>query len=205
MKFAFWKKSPILKRPAAKKPRERLKSSRDLSRMHTKEDIQTILQEIVFAREKIIEEVHKIPDSTKIESLLAEQLLTPLREFISTQVSTRPAVKQMAEHPLSSNQAVKQKSLDQLISEMKMNLESLSQRHVRILSILAQQRNEWLGYDQIGALCTPSLTASCIRGYIADLINVYRIPLEKKNFGRQSKVRIPEKVWKQLAITKLAD
>ena len=51
----------------------------------------------------------------------------------------------------------------------------------------------------------PVLTASCIRGYISDLMKIYKIPIEKKIHGKHTKVRITNEVFKQLAITKLND
>lgn len=167
-------------------------------------DLKKILAEISTSRDKIIQEIHRIPDSQQMTSLLAEQITSPLKEFIAETLSRTHAVKQETENRLSGNQAVKQeKTLDEVVTEMKNRLEMLSQRHLKVIGILAQNKDEWLGYEDIGSFCSPPLTGSCIRGYVADLVNVYKIPIEKKNFGRQSRVRIAEDGWKQMAVTKI--
>ena len=97
----------------------------------------------------------------------------------------------------------KKESLDEVVSEMKAKLSMLSQRHIRILNILAQNRDMWMTYNEISAHTSPPLTPSCIRGYISDLVNNYKIPIDKKMHGKITKVRLPSRVFKQLAITRL--
>lgn len=165
--------------------------------LSTKKDIERVLNEIVNSREKIMDEVAKIPDS--LPAVLAESITSPLKEFISQKLSSNQAVKQVKVKQLSTNQA-----LDRVVSEMKERLEMLSQRHIKVLNILAHNRDEWLAYEEIGKYCSPEITGSCIRGYVSDLINSYNIPIEKKNFGRKSKVRLPDKAMKELAIARLS-
>lgn len=208
MIFNLFKKTKKAKRSPSKQMR---KTHSALHNVSTKDDVQTILREIAQSREAVLQEVSKIPDSLSL--LLVNQITSPLKDFISSELNNTQAVKQLsipeAVHhspamTLSNNQAVKQKkSIDDVIVEMKERLERLSQRHLKILNILVQNREAWLEYDELGKFCSPSLTGSCIRGYIADLINSYSIPIEKKNFGRKSKVRISQQAVKELAITKL--
>ena len=171
-----------------------------LELLSTKEDIERVIAQVLSTQETIISEVGMIPDREKLIGLLAEHITSPLKEYVAQELSSNQAVKQPAANRLSSNQAVKQKkTLDQTINELKYNMDRLTQRHIKILNVLAQNRDVWMGYEEIGQFCSPQLTGSCIRGYIADLINVYSIPLEKKSFGRQNKVKIPQGVLKKIA------
>ncbi|MBL7160868.1 MAG: hypothetical protein ISS93_03405 [Candidatus Aenigmarchaeota archaeon] len=207
MRFRLFGKKPR-KKPrkvqVGRKRQARLdeKFEKHFSKMCTKDDVKLILNEIASSREAVIKEVTGIPDS--ISGVMAEQITSPLRDFISSELSSYQAVKQVDSEELSSYQAVKQeKSLDDVVQEMKKRLDMLSQRHLKILQILVQNNGEWLDYEEIGKFCSPQLTGSCIRGYVADLLNSYKIPIQKEIFGRKSRIKISEEGLKQLAVTKL--
>jgi len=172
-----------------------------IEQLSTKSDVDRVRKDVISSRKAIIKEVSSIPESQQLSSLLTEHITSPLKDYIAQALSSNQAVKQLGVKQLSSNQA----GLDKIVVEMKQKVDMLTPRHMRVLSVLAQKREEWLGYDSIGSLCSPQLSGSCIRGYIADLINVYSIPIEKKTFGKQGRVRVSEKTFKQLAITKLID
>ena len=210
----FKKKKPVAKKRASKRrefPKTQLNEA--LKQLSTKSDVQIILKEITQSRDAVIQEVTKLPES--LSTHLVDQITAPLREFFqselshvpqSQQLSINQAIKQVNPQKLSSNQAVKQqKSFDDVISEMKERVENLSQRHLKVINILIQNRDGWLEYEDIGKYCNPQLTGSCIRGYVADLINSYKIPIEKKIFGRKSKVKISPQGLKQLALSKMVD
>jgi len=210
--FGFLKK----KKPVKKnRKRNRSKNSNEikqiLEKVSTKEDVERIIQEVSSSREAILTEVTKMPAS--ISSAMVDQITLPLKEYITAeiaqsgmkQLSIDQAVKQLDTKQLSSSQAIKQQGLADAIAEMKISLERLTQRHLKVLNILVQNREEWLDYEELGKFCNPQLTGSCIRGYIADLINSYKIPIEKRNFGRRSKIKISPSGVKQLAISKLSD
>ncbi len=205
------KEREVRKRPGKRKS-ELSGLGKKLDNLSTKEDVERIIKEVAASRDAVISEVGKIPDS--VSSILADQITSPIKDFISSelehreprQLSINQAVKQEDVKQLSSNQAVKQKrSIEEVVGEMRQKLEMLSQRHLKVLNVLVQNRDSWLDYEEIGRECSPQLTGSCIRGYVADLINSYSIPIVKKNFGRKSKVRVSDKAIKHLAITKLVD
>lgn len=182
-----------------------------IDKLSTKKDIENVLTEIIASRDAVLTEVSKIPDS--VSNLMVDQITSPLKDFISAELTNNDDIKQLSineaiKHEdvkqLSNNQAVK-KGFDEVIMEMKEKIENLSQRHLKILNILVQNRGAWLDYEEVGKYCNPQLTGSCIRGYIADLINSYKMPINKKNFGRKSKIKLSNKAVKQLAITKLVD
>ena len=181
--------------PATKKKTAKKRTPRAVN----KQDIERILKEIISTREVLLQEMNRIPDS--VSGLLVDRITQPLKQFLSQELSAQQAIKQPVPEGLSSNQAVP--TLEQAVDEMKARLENLSQRHMKILNVLVQNRDSWLDYEEIGSFCTPQLTGSCIRGYVADLINTYTIPIEKKAFGRRSKVKISPRGLKQIAITKL--
>jgi len=205
------KRTKVLRKPR-KKPGQLKGLDKRLDKLSTKDDVERIVKEIASSRDAVLTEVGKIPDS--VSNILVEQITSPLKDFISSelaeggikQLSINEAVKQKGVKQLSSNQAVKQKkSIDDVVSEMKERLEMLSQRHLKVLNILVQNREVWLDYEDVGKFCSPQLTGSCIRGYVADLINSYKIPVDKRNFGRKSKVKLSGRAVKQLAISKLVD
>jgi len=205
------KRTKVLRKPR-KKPGQLKGLDKRLDKLSTKDDVERIVKEIASSRDAVLTEVGKIPDS--VSNILVEQITSPLKDFISSelaeggikQLSINEAVKQEGVKQLSSNQAVKQKkSIDDVVSEMKERLEMLSQRHLKVLNILVQNREVWLDYEDVGKFCSPQLTGSCIRGYVADLINSYKIPVDKRNFGRKSKVKLSGRAVKQLAISKLVD
>ncbi|MBI4182227.1 MAG: hypothetical protein HY520_04645 [Candidatus Aenigmarchaeota archaeon] len=204
--FDFLKKRPPPPPAARKKPaprsRELTAISQKLGQVSTRDDIDRILKAVQSSRQAIIKEIRELPAEEELADMMVKQITAPLKGYLA-ELSSNQAVKQQMPSRLSGSQAPK--SLDQVVGEMKQKMEMLTPRHLRVLGVLAQKREEWLGYEEIGAFCVPALSGSCIRGYVADLINVYRIPLEKQAFGKQSRVRLPEQVFKQLAISKLAD
>ena len=169
--------------------------------------------EIREAKDVIVEELYKRPDSEEISHLLVEHITQPVKEYISklvggkeeasNRLNTYQALEQIKEPIEVLDEDKKKESLDEVVSEMKAKLSMLSQRHIRILNILAQNRDMWMTYNEISAHTSPPLTPSCIRGYISDLVNNYKIPIDKKMHGKITKVRLPSRVFKQLAITRL--
>jgi len=177
------------------------KATRVPENLSTKDDIKALHAEIVASREVLLSHIQKIPDHHTLGSLLIEHITEPLKQqFIS---SANP-IKRIEAATATGEEPITQKSLDAIIDETKRKLDMLSQRHVKILDVLARNRGEWLSYQEIGQYCSPPLTGSCIRGYVADLINMYQISIEKKSMGKQSRVRVTERMVKDMAIAKLS-
>ncbi|MBI4021129.1 MAG: hypothetical protein HY369_02715 [Candidatus Aenigmarchaeota archaeon] len=193
----FRREKPRKRRPSRQRDTSDIKDI--LRTLSTKDDVSKIVAEVTRSREMIL---NRMADKDLLPRMLAEHVTAPLREAISLGLSSSQAVKQSDRKRLSASQAAK--SLDEVVLETKQKIEMLTPRHLKVLQALAEQR-DWLTYEGIGSLCAPPVSGSCIRGYVADLVNVYKIPLEKMNAGRQTKVRISEKTLKEFAITKLSD
>lgn len=199
--FSIFKKKKKQKSRPRRTKRATPKMDSMLANLSTKDDVKKIIAEISSSRDTILDEMTKMPES--LSSHLVEQITAPLKEAITQELSSNQAVKQLTLDRLSSNQAVpsSKKTLEDAVQEMKDRMENLSQRHLKVLHVLIQNREQWLDYDEIGSYCSPQLTGSCVRGYIADLINTYRIPVEKKGFGRKNKIRVSPQTVKELALT----
>ena len=183
------------------------------TKVSSKEDIDRVLKEIALSKESIVSAIHDLPQEEDIVQLLVSQITEPLKSFLSTRLAAEPVPVRLggrpaqptAIHPAPTFQPADQEALDSIVSDMKTKLSMLSQRHLKIINVLAQNRNLWIDYEKIGDQCQPTLTGSCIRGYVSDLIKNYRLPVEKKIVGRQMKVRLSEAAFKKMVMAKLVE
>jgi hypothetical protein len=208
--FSLFRKKEKKRQQKPESRTQRKKGNADLKEiknlilnLSTKDDIKQLTLDVASSRKAVIQEVKRLPDQQQLSSILAEQITAPLKTYIEKEMTTDQAVKQLDGKQLSAYQA--DSGLETIVGEMKQKMDMLTARHLKVLSVLAQQRNDWLRYEEIGALCSPPVSGSCARGYVADLINVYKIEVEKKSLGRQSGVKLSPQAIKQLALSKLID
>ena len=180
-----------------------------INQLSSKQDIENVLKEIAVSREDILAAVDKVPADDDIAQLLVSQITEPLKEFLNARLGAIPdrplvpiTIRAREPVPLMKSE---EHELEGIVSDMKTKLSMLSQRHMKIINILAQNRNLWVDYENIGEQCQPALTGSCIRGYISDLTKNYKLPIEKKNFGRQMKIRLSESAFKKMVMAKLVE
>ncbi len=176
-----------------KKVKAKSRERRAVSNTKVLEVIKRLSEQLKKHHNFLVNEHHnKMPD------ILINKLVEPLKEALSS----NQALKQKQVKRLSVCQAEKPKSLDNAIEQLKGKLDMLNQRHINVLNCLGKNRGNWLTYSDIATQV--GLSPSCIRGYVSDLIKTFQLPIEKKRIGKEAMVKLSDKAFKQIAITKLS-